>query len=704
MKTITSLGILLIIISACNNGKKVNEMNPLLNKYETPFNVAPFEDIKPEHYMPAFKEAISQHDAEIKEILAVTDEPTFENTIETLERSGVLLSEVQSVFYNLLSANTNDELQSIAKEIAPMLSAHEDNILLNDALFNRINEVYEKKENLELNAEQAKLLEDIWKTFVRGGAKLDAEKKERLRKVNEELSVLTLKFGDNVLAETNKFKLVIDDSTDLTGLPQSSLEAAAQAAKEENLEGKWVFTIHKPSLIPFLQYSEKRELREQMFKAYINQGNHDDELDNMQIISQIVALRIERAHLLGYKTHADFILEKNMAKTPEAVYNRLHLLWGPAINMAKEEVAEMQKIIDRKGGDFKLEPWDWWYYAEKLRKEKYEFDDELLRPYFELEHVKKGLFDVANKLYGIQFVKIDSIPLPHPDAVAYEVLEKDGTHVGVFYQDFHPRASKRGGAWMNAYRKQYKVNGKNVPPVITMVMNFSKPTDDKPSLLTVEEVETMFHEFGHVLHGLLSDCTYRSLSGTDVPRDFVELPSQIMENWATEPEVLKTYALHYNTGEPIPDELIEKMNKSSYFNQGFMATEYLAASFLDMDWHTIESGKEFNVTEFEDESMSRIGLIPEIVTRYRSTYFRHIFAGGYSAGYYSYIWAEMLDADAFEAFKENGIFDQKTAHAFRENILSKGGTADPMELYVAFRGKEPSIDPLLKRKGFIKQK
>ena len=692
--------VLILLIGCSSTEKKSSSDNPLLSDYSTPFNVPPFDKILAEHYLPAFKDAITEHKKEIDAIINMQEAPNFKNTIVALDSSGDRLSEISLLFFNQLSANTNDTLQDIAKEVSPMLSTHEDDILLNEALFKQVKAVHETADTSSMTTEQKKLLEDTYKTFVRGGANLNEEDKNKLRDINKELSVLTLEFGDNVLAEVNRFQMVIDNKDDLSGLPDGVVEAAAIAATENDMEGKWLFTIQKPSLIPFLQYSEKRDLREKMFKAYIDQGNHNDSLDNKEIIKKIVSLRIKKANLLGFKTHADYVLDINMAKTPANVYNRLKMIWKPSLIVAKKEAVELQKMIKKDGFDFKLEPWDWWYYSEKLRKEKYDLDENELRPYFELENVKKGMFMVANKLYGIKFKPIENIPTPHKDAVAYEVTEADGSHIGVLFQDFYPRASKEGGAWMSEYRTQHKENGKNVPPVITMVMNFTKPTAEKPSLLTVEEVETMFHEFGHTLHGLLSNCTYRGLAGTEVARDFVELPSQIMENWATDPEVLKLYAVHYQTGEPMPDELIQKLENSRYFNQGFITTEYLAASFLDMDWHTLTALPSEGVMEFEKQSMDNIGMIPEIVVRYRSPYFRHIFSGGYSAGYYSYVWAQMLDADAFAYFKETGIFNQKTAKAFRDNILSKGGTEDPMKLYIDFRGKEPTMDALMKRKGF----
>ena len=675
--------------------------NPFFSEWNTPFGVPPFDEIKLEHYAPAFEEGMKQNKAEVAAIAESPAAPTFENTVEALERSGDLLDRVAMVFFAMKSSMTNDDLQAIAKDIVPKLSEHSDEIRLSEPLFRRIEAVYEQKDDLDLTPEQLRLLEENYKSFVRGGAKLSPEKKERLTEINSELSLLSLNFGEHVLKENNRFEMVLDNKADLAGLPEGVIAAAAETAKERGHEGKWVFTLHKPSLIPFLQYSERRDLREKIYKGYINRGNHDDELDNKEICAKMAALRVEKASLLGYKTHADFVLEDNMAKEPGKVYELLRKLWTPALARAKAEAAEMQEMIDAESGDFKLQSWDWWYYAEKLKKAKYDLDEEMLRPYLKLENVIDGAFEVASRLYGLQFEERPDVPTYHEDVTCFEVKEADGNHVGLLYVDYFPRKSKRGGAWMSEFRAQSKQDGKDIRPVIYNVGNFSKPTGDKPSLLSFEETETLFHEFGHALHGLLSDCTYESLSGTNVSRDFVELPSQVMENWASEPEVLKMYARHYETDEPMPNELIEKIIKARHFNQGFETTEYLAASFLDMDWHTQTEPKcDLDTLAFENESLGKIGLIPEIISRYRSPYFQHIFSGGYSSGYYSYIWSAVLDADAFEAFKETGnLFDQKTAKAFRENVLSKGNSDDPMTLYKKFRGKEPAIEPLLKRRG-----
>ncbi len=687
-----------LLFYACSKPKK-KESNPLLSEFNTPFKVPPFDKIKVEHYLPAVKEGIKKQQKVIESIVSNTEAPTFENTVEALEGSGTLLAKVENIFDVLKASMTNEKMQKAAEEIEPLLSKNMDDIYLNEKLFARIKAVYEQKDKLNLSVEQKMLLERYYKDFVRGGANLDQEKKTKLREINEKLSVLSLKFGDNILKEDNGFKLVLDKKENLAGLPKSAIDAASEAAKERKLDGKWVITLHKPSMIPFLQYSEKRELREKVFKAYINRGDNNNELDNKAILLKIALLRAEKANLLGYKSHADFVLEENMAKKPEEVYTFLNKLWKPALEIARKEAEELQAMIKKEGKDFKLEPWDWWYYAEKLKKEKYALDDEVLRPYFKLENVRDGAFAVASKLFGIKFIERTDIPKYHKDAKVFEVQEADGSHIGLLYVDYFPRASKRGGAWMNAFRKQSKLGGKNIHPVITNNGNFSKPTGDTPALLTFEEVSTLFHEFGHGLHGLLSNCTYEKLSGTDVPIDFVELPSQIMENWAAEPEVLKMYAKHYKTGEVIPQELINKMKKAALFNQGFKTVEYLAASLLDMDWHTLTDAKELDVDEFETKSLNNIGLIPEIITRYRSTYFRHIFSSMYSAGYYSYVWAEVLDSDAFEAFKETGLFDPELALSFRKNILEKGGTEDPMILYKRFRGAEPKVDALLKKRG-----
>ncbi len=691
------------MLTACNSGseKKETSENPFFTEYSTPFGVPPFDLIKNEHFVPAIEKGMEEQNKEIEAIIQNEATPNFENTIAAFDYSGELMRKVSSVFYNFNSSNTSEEIQAIAKEIAPKLSAHYDNINLNPELFARVKAVHNNREALNLNGEQMMLLEDTYKGFVRGGADLDSTAQSRFREINQELSLSTLEFGENVLAETNKYKLVVEKQEDLAGLPQGLIDQGAQTAKENGMEGKWVYTLHNSSITPFLQYAENQDLRKDIYNAYINRGNNNDKHDNKALILKIAELRMERANMLGYETHAAYILQENMAKNAGNVNDLLMQLWTPALKRAKAELAEMQAIANKEDGGLKLQPWDWSYYAEKLRKEKYDLNDEQLKPYFSLENVKQGVFSVSEKLYGIKFKERKDIPVYHPDAVAYEVTEANGDHIGVLFMDFHPRESKRGGAWMSSYRKQYVKDGENVSPVITVVCNFTKPTDTKPSLLTFDEASTLFHEFGHALHGLLSNSTYPRLTGTSVPRDFVELPSQIMENWAAEPEVLKIYAKHYETGEVIPQELIDKLQNSGYFNQGFITIEYLAASFLDMGYHNMKSFDIDNVVDYENKMLSDLGLIPEINSRYRSTYFSHIFSGGYSSGYYSYIWAAILDADAFEAFKQNGLFDPATATAFRQNVLERGGTEDPMVLYKNFRGADPDIKPLLKRRGLI---
>lgn len=679
----------------------VSNDNPFFSTFNTPHNVPPFDLIKPKHFIPAFERAMKIQKEHVDGVINNTEAPTFANTIEALEASGEEFSKVRGVFYNLNGANTSPELQKISKEIAPKLSKHADDISLNGKLFEKVKSVYENKDQIKLNEEQATLLENTYKSFLRNGANLNDEQKNRFREINKELSLLSLKFGENVLAETNKFKLVIDKEEDLAGLPETVKQGAAEAATEAGMNGKWLFTLHKPSLLPFLQYSANRELREKIYTAYINVGNNNNEFDNKEIVTKIVKFRAERANLLGYENHAAYMLENRMAKKADNVYDLLDKVLKPTIKMAKNEVVEMQKLIDKERGKFKLQPWDWWYYAEKVKKAKYALDEEMLRPYFKLENVIDAAFMVANKLYGITIEERTDIPKYHPDVKTFEVKEADGSHIGIFYADYHPRASKRGGAWSSSYRGQFIKNGEFVHPVVTNVCNFSKPTADKPALLSVDEVTTLFHEFGHGLHSLLGNCQYRTTRG-EVARDFVELPSQIMENWSMDPEVLKMYAKHYETGEVISDELIDKMQNSAHFNQGFTTLEYLAASYLDMKFFTIDEPKEIDVLTFEKEAMDKIGLIEEIAPRYRSTYFRHIFAGGYSAGYYSYIWSETLDADAFAAFKESGdLFNKDLAAAFRKEVLSKGGGADPAVMYKRFRGADPKIEAMLKRKGLI---
>ncbi len=696
------LPVMLLLITSCQTSRK-EESNPFSSSYDTPYGTPPFDKIEESHYMPAFKEGIRREKEEIEAIVSNQEEPTFENTILPFDQSGELLTKVRRVFFNLKSAHTNDSIQAIAKEVSPMLSKHSDEIMMNMELFERVKSVYENMDEQDLDDSQKRVVTKYYEDFVRNGAELNESDQERLKEINTRLSSLSLEFGENLLAETNEnFEFVIEDEANLEGLPSGVVEAAADAAEEAGYEGKWLFTVQKPSMLPFLTYSKKRDLREKLYRGYFMRGDRSDEFDNKDIIKDLVTLRAERAELLGFDNHADYVIDVNMAKEPEAVYDFLHELWNPALERSKDERRQMQAIINEEGGDFDLEPWDWWYYAEKLRKQKYDLDESELKPYLQLENVRDGMFWVAQQLYGITFEKLDNIPLYHEDVEVFEVKESDGSHIGLLYLDYFPRKSKRVGAWCTTYRGAGYDHEKNekVNPLSSIVCNFTKPTGNTPSLLSWDEVNTLFHEFGHALHGLFTEGKYDRTAG-EVPRDYVELPSQIMENWCSEPKVMRQYARHYETGEVIPDELIEKLQNSSLFNQGFANVEYLAASILDMDWHTLDADAEVqDVNQFEDQSMDEIGLIPEILPRYRSTYFSHIFSGGYSAGYDVYKWAEVLDADAFNAFKESGdIFNQELAEKFRQYCLAEVGEDEPMKQYKKFRGKEPTIGPLLEKLG-----
>ncbi|HDR89997.1 MAG TPA: M3 family peptidase [Bacteroidetes bacterium] len=686
---------LLLVMSAC----KQEEINPFFQEWDTPFGVPPFDRIRVEHYMPAYLAAMEEHNKEIEDIVSNPEEPGFENTIVALDLSGQMLDKVRSTFSPINSANTNPEMQAVNRESSPLLTKHYNNISLNPELFDRVKRVWEKRNELDLTAPQMTLLELTYQDFVRNGANLPEEQKAELRKINERLSELSVKFGDNLLAETNHFKLVIEKEEDLAGLPDNVISAAAETAADEGLEGKWVFTLQKPSMIPFLQYSEKRDLREKLYRGYFMRCNNDNEYDNKEIVKEIINLRVKRARMLGYATHAHYVLERNMAKNPETVFHFMEQVWDAALPVAKEEARAQQDLIEEEGNDFDLASWDWWYYTEKIKKEKFKLDDEMVRPYLVMENAQQGMFDVATKLYGITFKKRTDIPTYHEEAEVFEVTDKDGSHLGLLYTDWHPRPGKRVGAWTTGFRRAHYRDGKKITPIVSVVGNFSRPTGNKPALLTFEEVETMFHEFGHALHSLFNDVPYPGLGS--VPRDFVELPSQIMEHWVTEPEVLEMYAHHYETGEVIPTELVEKIREAGNFNQGFATVEYMAASILDMEYHTLTEPSLEDVLAFEEQTMDEWGLIDEILPRYRTTYFSHII-GGYSAGYYSYSWSEQLDADAFEAFKETGdIFNQEVAARFREHVLSKGRSEDPAQLYRNFRGKDPSIEALLRNRGFI---
>ena len=673
--------------------------NPLLQDWTTPFAVPPFVAIAAAHFLPALEEGMARERREVEAIASAAEPPTFANTIAALDASGEVLDRVGAVFSNLNSAETTDELQAIARQVAPLQAAHRDAILLDERLFARVKAVWDARATLALEPDQARLLELTYKRFVRGGALLGPEPKQRMRAINEELSKLSVAFGDAMLAETNGYKLVIERQEDLVGLSERMVKAGAEAAAKAGMAGRWVYTLHGPSLWPFLEQSTNRELRRQIFTAYITKGARGDGNDTGKVLARTAALRAERARLLGYDTHADFVLEENMAKDPAGVYGLLNRLWAPAKAVAAREAEAMQAVIDAEGGGFTLEPWDWFHYAEKVRKARYDLDEGELRPYFRMEAVRDGAFAVASKLYGITFTPRPDLPVYNPEVAAFEVKDADGSHLAVFYADYYPRPGKRSGAWSSRFRGQRFRDGKDVRPVVINVGNFSRPTGDAPALLSLDEVETMFHELGHGLHSMLSRIRYAGVA--TVPRDFVELPSQIMENWALHPDVLRTYARHVQTGEPIPQALLDKLVAAKRFNQGFATVEYLAACLLDMEWHTLTGPFEANPAAFERIVLARIGMPAQIVPRYRSTYFQHVFAGGYSSGYYSYIWSEVLDADAFEAFKEKGLFDPATARSFRTNILEKGGSEEAMALYVRFRGHPPAVEPLLAKRGLL---
>ena len=699
-KTLVIAGIALSLMACSGNKEKSSDaVNPFFTEYATPFGVPPFDEIKLEHYKPAFLKGMEEQAKEIDAIVNARSMPDFENTIVALDQSGQLLRRVSAVFYGLNSANTSDEMQALSKELSPLLSKHSDDISLNPRLFERVKQVYDNKEKFNLDKEQTKLLEETYQDFVRGGANLDSAKQVKLRQLNSEIAMLQLTFGQNMLKETNAFQLVIDKKEDLAGLPESLIANAAAAAKAAGMEGKWLFTLHNPSVMPFLQYADNRALREKIFKGYINRGNNNNDADNKEVVKTLLQKRLEKAQLMGYEDYASFVLEDRMAKTSANVYNLLDEVWAPALKQAKAELADIQNEIKKEGNSFEAEGWDWRYYFEKSKKAKFNLDENQIRPYLPLDQVREGAFYVANKLYGITFTQLKDMPLPHPDALCFECKDKDGTHLGVLYMDFFPRASKRGGAWCGSYRSQTYADGKRQGPVVTIVCNFTQPAAGEPALLSADEAATLFHEFGHGLHNLFRDVHYYGVSG--VPRDFVELPSQIMEHWVFEPEVLKVYAKHYKTGEVIPAELIEKLDKSGKYGQGFATTEYLAASLLDMDYHVLkEIPADFDVMAFEQQTLGKRGLLKQIPSRYRTTYFNHTMGGGYTAGYYSYIWAEVLDADAFQAFKETGdIFNQDLAQKFRTYILTPGGIDDAMDMYKNFRGKEPGTDALLKNRG-----
>ncbi|HVN58125.1 MAG TPA: M3 family metallopeptidase [Bacteroidales bacterium] len=687
--------ILAIVLPGCKTKPVTDSANPFFKEFDTPYGVPPFDRIFAKHYIPAMEQGMAEERKDLEKILGNTDKPNFRNTIEPFDSMGSLLNRVTTVFSGLTSANTNDSLQKIQIEISPRLSKFSDEIMLNPELFRRVRAVYETMEQAGLDNEQKFIVDNLYKNFVRNGALLSPADQDTLKKINEEISVLAVKFSQNVLSETNKFKLVIDKKDDLKGLPENVVAGAAQLAKRDSMAGKWIFTTQKPSMLPFLTYADSRELRKKLYDAYLSRCDHNDNLDNKKNLERIVVLRARRARLLGFKSHADLKLENRMARNPENVYALLNQLWKPALKVAGQELAEMQKIANAGGAKFSIEPSDWWYYAEKLRKQKYNLDDNELRPYFKLDNVREGAFMVANKLYGITFTPITGIPLPHPDAMAFEVKDTNKAQLGILYMDFYARTSKGQGAWCGSYRPHRWSNGKEVKPIVTLVTNFSGPSGDTPALLSLDDVKTLFHEFGHALQGLFSANRYANRFAA---MDIIELPSQINEHWAIQPEVLKMYARNYRTGEIIPDNLIARIQKSSHFNTGFDNVELLAASMLDMAYYTLGDPATISIGRFEDDYMKKIGLIKEIKPRYRSTYFLHIIRG-YDAGYYCYTWAAVLDNDAFEAFREKGIFDRTTALSFRKNVLAPMGIVDSKQSYINFRGRDPEIGPLLRNRG-----
>lgn len=678
------------------------QSNPFLEEYNTPHRTHPFDKIKDEHYEPAFKEGMKRQTEEIDTIVNNPEPATFENTIVALEHSGELLDRVCQVFFNLMEAESNDAMQQLAQEISPLLAEHGNSISLNEKLFARIKTVYENQADV-LDGEDRELLQKTYDGFVRSGANLQGEDKEKYRSLSKELSRLTVQFAQNTLKETARFQLTIVDKKQLAGLPESAVEAAAQTAKEKGING-WVFTLQAPSYRPFMTYCDDRDLRRQMYMAYMTQCTHKDELDNMAIVPSIVNTRMEMAQLLGFDSYADYVLKKRMAENSENVYQLLNRLIEAYMPTARQECEAIEELaVKMEGRDFKVMPWDWAYYSEKLKNEKYNIDQELLRPYFELNNVIKGVFGLATRLYGITFCENKNIPVFHPEVKAYEVFDKDGSYLAVLYADFHPRESKQSGAWMTSFKDQWmEADGTNSRPHISITTNFTKSTARKPALLTLDEVETFLHEFGHALHGMFANTRYASMSGTSVYRDFVELPSQIMENFAIEKSFLHTFAKHYQTGEPLPEEYVERIVKASNFNVAYACLRQVSFGLLDMAWYDRKEAFDGDVRAYEQKAWSRAQLLPVVPDTCMSVQFSHIMDGGYAAGYYSYKWAEVLDADAFSMFKEKGIFSTEVADSFRENILSKGGTEHPMKLYVRFRGQEPTIDALLHRNGILK--
>ena len=703
-KLINMIALSVITLASCTSKPEqkteVVSPNPFLSEYTTPFQVPPFDQIKNEHYMPAFEAGIKEQQAEVEAIVNNAETPSFENTILPFDKSGKTFNRVSNVFFNLNECLTNDEMIAIAEQVLPMLSKHSDAIMMNPKLFERIDYVYQHRNEMGLDDQQIRVVEKYHQDFVRNGAALPADKQAELSQINEQLSTLSLQFGNNLLKENAGYKLVIENEADLAGLPQTSIDAAAEQAKNDGIEGKWVFTLSKPSLIPFLQFADNRNLREQMYKAYYNRGDNGNEFDNKNLINEMCKLRVQKAKLFGYDNYADYVLAVNMAQDSKTVDKFLIDIFNPAQQLAKKELAEMQAIAKEEGANFKLEGWDWWYYAEKLRKAKYDFDENYIKPYLTVDNVRNGMFTAANKLYGITFTQNTNLPVYYPGVETYEVKEANGDFLGILYMDYYPRESKSGGAWCTSFRESgHDINGKKIYPVVSLVMNFTPASGNTPALLTWDETETMWHEFGHSLHSFFSDGLYSRTCG-NVPHDYVEMPSQIMENWVAEPEVIRMYAKHYQTGEVMPDSLIAKIENSALFNQGFMTTELIAASILDMKYHELTEVQDLDVDAFEKQQMDAIGLMPEILPRYRSTNFSHIFNGGYSAGYYAYTWAEVLDKDAFNYFKSSGdLFNLELAASFRKNCLQECGNDEGMVQYRKFRGQDPDYEPYLKARG-----
>lgn len=686
---------LILLLSSCTDSKTDN---PLLSAFGTPQETPPFHRIQLSHYEPAFDAAIAEARKEVEAIASSPEIPGFENTIAALDQAGERLNTIASIFFNLNSACTSEEMQQIAQRVSPRLTEYGNSIYMDSRLFQRVKQVYESKARLRLTPEQMTLLEDTWKAFLKGGANLEGEARKRFQEITLELSRLSLKFEENTLAETNDFTLHITDEKELSGLPEGIREMAAQQAGEKGKEG-WLFTLHAPSYIPFMKYADHRELREKMYRAYSSRGNRDNRCDNKEIIRQITALRLEKARLLGYATYADYVLSQRMAQTPENVRHFLNQLLEASHPFALAEKRETEQFARGKGFTGELQRWDWAYYSNKLKQEKYHLDDEMLKPYFQLENVQQGVFGLAHRLYGLTFQEVHHIPKYHEEVKTFEVYDADGRFLAILYTDFFPRENKSGGAWMTEFRSQHQVNGQDIRPLVSIVMNFTKPTTNTPSLLTFDEVTTFLHEFGHALHGMLSQCTYNSTGGTNVYRDFVELPSQLMENWALEKEWLDTWAVHYQTREKIPREYITRLREAANFQSGYQTDRQLSFGLVDMAWHSITAPVDCPVREFENRAMAPAETFSTVDSSCFSTGFGHIFSGGYAAGYYSYKWAEVLDADAFSVFRQKGIFDQATAKAFRQHILERGGSEHPMILYKRFRGQEPAIDALLERSG-----